>query len=172
MSTSLPVKLLAATHVAAVGLHSTVIPFDSEREEWSEYAECLEHYFTTNNITTKVKRRAILQNRVGPATYWLIKMLALPKKVTDLTFKKIVTWATKHFNPKPSSIVKRYEFNTRQQEGETLAKFVAELCKIAEYCEYREVLSDMLHDRVVCGISNMRVQCRLLQEPNLTWRKP
>lgn len=52
-----------------------------------------------------------------------------------------------------------------------MAKFVAELCKIAEYCEYREVLSDMLHDCVVCGISNKCVQCRLLQEPDLTFEK-
>lgn len=167
MSTSPP-----ATPAPAVGLHGTVIPFDGDREEWSEYAERLEHYFTANDITNDVKKRAILLNGVGPGTYRLIKTLASPMKVTDLTFLEIVTRATKHFNPKPSPIVKRYEFNTRrQEEGETVAKFVAELRKIAEYCEYGEVLSDMLRDRVVCGISNKRVQRRLLQEPDLTFDK-
>ena len=139
----------------------------------SEYADRLEHYFTANDITTKVKRRAILQNRVGPATYRLIKMLVSPKKVTDLTFEEMVTKTTKHFNPKPSPIIKRYKFNTRQQEeGETVAKFVAELHKIAEYCKYRKVLSDMLRDHVVCGISHKRVQRCLLQEPTSPLRKP
>jgi len=140
MSTSPP-----ATPAPAVGLHGTVIPFDGDREEWSEYAERLEHYFTANDITNDVKKRAILLNGVGPGTYRLIKTLASPMKVTDLTFLEKVTQATKHFNPKPSPIVKGYEFNTRrQEEGETVAKFVAELRKIAEYCEYGGVLSDML----------------------------
>ena len=52
-----------------------------------------------------------------------------------------------------------------------MAKFVAELRKIVKYCEYGEVLSDMLRDRVVFGISNKRVQRRLLQEPDLTFDK-
>ena len=42
--------------------------------------------------------------------------------------------AATHFNPKPSPIVKRFEFNSRsQKEGESIAVFVAELRKIAEH---------------------------------------
>ena len=69
-------------------------------------------------------------------------------------------------NPKPSPIVKRYKFNTRRQgEGESVSTYVAELRKIAEHCEYGTVLSDMLRDRLVCGISNKAVQRRLLHTP-------
>ena len=92
------------------------------REEWSEYAERLELYFTANDIVVAAKRRAILLNAVGPTTYRLLKTLASPERVTDLTFEQLVELAKAHFNPKPSPIVKRYEFNTRsQEEGETLA---------------------------------------------------
>ena len=70
MSTSPTGDLPAApVPVAAVGLHGTVIPFDSDREEWGEYTEHLEYYFTANDITTEVKRRAILLNGVGLGTY-------------------------------------------------------------------------------------------------------
>ena len=80
--------------------------------------------------------------------------------------------ARAHFNPKPSPIVKRYEFNTRRQgENEAVATYVAELRKIAEFCDYGAVLSDMLRDRLVCGIHNRAVQRRLLQEPSLTYDK-
>ena len=173
MSTpSPPAAAVAVAPVKGLGLHGTVILYDATQEEWSEYAERIEHYFTANDITSGAKRRAILLNAVGPATYRLLKTLVSPAKITELTFEEIVERAAKHFNPKPSPIVKRYEFNTRrQEEGETVATFVAALLKIAEYCEYGDVLDDMLRDRVVCGINNKAVQQRLLQEPSLTFEK-
>ena len=84
-----------------------------------------------------------------------------PSRVTDFTFKEIVEKVQGHFSPKPSPIVKRYEFNTRKQ-GED-----EELRKIAECCEYGPVLNDMLRDRLVCGMSNNAIQRRLLRETDL-----
>ena len=53
--------------------------------------------------------QGILLNTVEPTTtYCLIKTLASPAKVTDLSFDEIVTRTTAHFNPKPSPIMKRY----------------------------------------------------------------
>ena len=47
-----------------------------------------------------------------------------------------------HFNPKPSPIIKRFEFNTRKQRpGETVAEYVTALRKIAEHCENGEILT-------------------------------
>ena len=77
-----------------------------------------------------------------------------------------------HFNPKPSPIVRRFEFNTRcQKEGESVSEFVTALRKIAEHCEFRDVLDDMMRDRIICGISSKRTQQRLLQEADLTYAK-
>ena len=168
-----PVAAVPATVTPTpVGLHGSVAAFDPSQEEWSEYTERILHYFTANDISSPEKRRAILLNVVGPTTYRLLKTLASPAAVTELTFDQLVERAKKHFNPKPSPIIKRFEFNTRrQEEGETVAVFVAELRKIAQYCEYGDALSDMLRDRVVCGISNKSVQRRLLQETSLTFDK-
>ena len=155
-----------------IGVHGTVSSFDPAQDEWCDYAERLLHYFTANSITDEDRRRAILLTVVGPATYRLIKTLASPEKVADLSFKEIVAWTTAHYNPEPSPIVKQYEFNTRcQEEGETIATYVAALQKIAEHCAYGAVLSDMLRDRLVCGFMNKTVQRRLLQEPELTFEK-
>ena len=96
-----------AAAVSTVGLHGTVIPFDVKLEQWSEYVERLEHYFTANDIVAPSKRRAILLNAAGPATYKLLKTLASPTPVTDLTFEQLVHKAKLHYNPKPSPIVKR-----------------------------------------------------------------
>jgi hypothetical protein len=95
-----------------------------------------------------------------------------PRKVTDFSFKEIVEKAQAHYSPKPSPIVKRYEFTTRRQgEDESIATYVAELRKIAEHCAYGPVLSDMLRDRLVCGTHNKITQRRLLQESELTFEK-
>ena len=157
-----PVAAVPATVTPTpVGLHGSVAAFDPSQEEWSEYAERILHYFTANDISSPEKRRAILLNVVGPTTYRLLKTLASPAAVTELTFDQLVERAKKHFNPKPSPIIKRFEFNTRrQEEGETVAVFVAELRKITQYCEYGDALSDMLRDRVVCGIS--KSQCSVV----------
>ena len=75
-------------------------------------------------------------------------------------------------NPKPSPIVKRFEFNTRiQSESESVADFVASLRKITERCEYDTFLSDMLRDCLVCGIYDKRVQRRFLQKSKLTYKQ-
>ena len=94
---------------AALGLHGSVMPFDGSEDNWSDYCERLEHCFTANYIAAEDKKRAILDllNRVGPATYRLLKTLVLPEKLTDLMFSEIVERVKKHFNPKPSPIVKR-----------------------------------------------------------------
>ena len=77
-----------------------------------------------------------------------------------------------HYKPKPSPIVKRFEFNSRcQREGESIATYVAELRKIAEHCQFGVVLNDMLLDRLVCGMIHKGIQRRLLVEPSLTFDK-
>ncbi len=52
-----------------------------------------------------------------------------------------------------------------------MATFVAELKKISEFCNYRDSLSDMLRDHIVCGIRDKAVQRRLLAESDLTYEK-
>ena len=55
--------------------------------------------------------------------------------------------------------------------GETVSAYVAELRKLSEHCEFADTLSDMLRDRLVCGINDQRLQRRLLSEPQLTYAK-
>ena len=79
----------------------------------------------------------------------MIRTLVAPAKVSEILFSDIVDKAKAHFNPKPSPIVKRFEFTTRcQREDESVSVYVAELKKLVEYCEYGTALSDMLRDRI------------------------
>ena len=101
----------------------------------------------------------------------MIKTLTLSGKQKDLTFDEIVARVEVYFKPKPSPIIKRFEFNTRcQKEGNKVATFVAALRKIAEHSHHDGIPNNMC-DCIVCGILIKPVQRCLLQEAGLTYTK-
>ena len=56
-----------------------------------------------------------------------------------------------------------YYSHTCKQE-ESVSIFIAELKKLLEFCNFRDLLDNMLHDRLVCGINRPGIQKRLLSE--------
>ena len=69
-------------------------------------------------------------------------------------------------------IVQRYQFNSCQRAtSETVAEYVAPLRKLVKHCNFGDTIDEMLHDRLVCGITNAAVQKRLVTEPELTFTK-
>ncbi len=55
--------------------------------------------------------------------------------------------------------------------GGAVLDYVAILRKLAHDCNYGEKLTEMLRDRLVCGINDDRIQHRLLDETDLTFEK-
>ena len=117
----------------------------------------MQQYFVANNIAEAEKQRAIL-SVCGQSTYKVIRNLMAPKKPGECEYKAIFEHLRRYYSPKPSIIVQRCKFNTRyRQQGESVAKFVAELRQIAQFCGYGKILEDMLHDRLVCGVNDTRI---------------
>ena len=146
--------------------------FKESEESWTQYVERLEQYFLANEVEDVAKRRAILLGVCGSKTYALARDLLQPAKPSVTTFKKIVDTLEKHFSPKPSETVERYKFHSRNRsEDEGVAAYVAELRKLTEHCNFGETLSEMLRDRLVCGINDKKIQRRLLAERELTLKK-
>jgi len=139
--------------------HGIIGKFDSRTEDWASYTERFTEYFTANDVKSADKKRAILLSGVGPSTYQVIRNLVAPDKPTEKTFDQIVKVVKGHYQPTPSVIVQRFKFNTRSQKpGESISSFVAELRRLAEHCDYEATLEDMLRDRLVCRISDGRLQ--------------
>ena len=137
--------------------HSFLGEFNPTREDWTSYAECLELYFTVNDITDR-KQQAILLSVCGAETYRLIRDLVAPPKHTEKTFADLIKIVKNHQQPTPSTIVQRFYFNTRIQEmEETVSEFVAGLRRLSECCQFAATLDDMLRDRLVCGIRDRRL---------------
>ena len=74
-----------------------------------------------------------------------------------------------HLSPPPSEIVQQYRFHTCvRQAGEPVVSYVCQLREVARRCNFGEALSEMLRDRLVCGVNDERIQKRLLLEAKLT----
>ncbi len=152
--------------------HGAIGEYESENEEWTSYAERLDNYFLANDVETEAKKRAVLLSVCGAKTYQLIRSLVAPRKPADLQYSELVEEVRKHFNPKPSVIVERFQFHSRvQQAGESVATYVAELRRLSQHCQFAKTLEDMLRDRLVCGIGDARIQRRLLSETALDFSK-
>ena len=151
--------------------------FDESVETWEHYTERLGQYFVANGIgdekdDEKARRRAILLSVCGAKTYKLMSDLLAPTKPSEKSYKELVDLVQNQLVPKPSEIVQRFKFHNRsQEEGETVAEYVAGLRNLAEHCEFKDTLEIMIRDRIVCGIKDERIQRRLLSEEKLTYKK-
>ncbi len=125
-----------------------------------------------NEITEAAKQKAILLSSVGSQKYSLLRKVLSLVKPGSKTVYELVDLLKQHFNQKLSEIVQRFKLNSRsREEGETVLDYVAVLRKLAHGCNYREKLTEMLWDRLVCGINDDRIQHRLLAEKDLTFEK-
>ena len=61
--------------------------------------------------------------------------------------------------------MQRFKFNTRaRKESESVATYVAELKRLGGHCEFGENINEMVRDRLLCGVNDLRIQNRWLQE--------
>ena len=148
--------------------------FQPSNEDWVSYTERLEQFFIVHGIAAdaSVKRRAMLLSFCGATTHQLMRDLVSPNKPTTKSYTELVKLVKDHHQPPPSEIVQRFHFNSRiQKADESVGDFVAQLRWLSEHCNYGNTLELMLRDRLVCGCKDRRLQCKLLSEPDITFKK-
>ena len=163
-------------------------PFSGKAEELDCYLERLEQYLLANDLdkivllddnsnqqaatTREAKRRAVFLSVIGGPVYSVLRNLVSPNKPSEKSFDELITSLKNHYNPAASVAVNRFKFHSRTRHpGESVACYVAELRKLAENCDFGTTLTDMLRDRLVCGVGDNNVQKRLLVEKDLTFDK-
>ena len=152
--------------------HDTISEFDHKVEDWKTYVERVNLSLTANDITDRDKKRAVLLSVCGARTYHTIRGLVAPSKLTDLAYDEIGMRVQEHYNPILVVTVQRYKFNSRVcQPEESVAKFVAALRHLGIHCDYGDSLNNMLRDRLICGITDARIQQRLLAETKVDFKR-
>jgi len=108
--------------------HGTVSQFHPQKESWTTYIERLNHYFVANDVEDVEKKRSILLSACGPATYKLIRSLVETGTLETTSYADIVKLVKAYYEPTPSIIIKRFQFNTRtRQPSESIATYIAAL---------------------------------------------
>ena len=68
--------------------------------------------------------------------------------------------------------LRRRESNlTRLQEGEMVNSFITALYCLAEHCQYGTLHDEMIRDRIVVRLKNMKLSEKLQNDPDLTLQK-
>ena len=128
-------------------------PFDVQNDDWSLYTERLGQFFVANDIADDKKKVAVLLTVVGTRAYELLHSLLAPTLPSEKNYDELVKALQEHLNPKPLVIAERFRFHHRnQQEGETVAQYMAALRKHSERCDFGDYLEQALRDRLVCGL--------------------
>ena len=116
--------------------------------------------------------KSILLTVCGQKMYGLIRNLTSPQKPSDKSYDELKALIAQHLKPKPLAIAERFRFYQRNQgKQETVSQYVAELRKLSEHCDFGEFLNQALRDRLVCGLSSVATQRKLLAEDKLDLKK-
>ncbi|KRX44072.1 Transposon Tf2-9 polyprotein [Trichinella murrelli] len=121
--------------------------------EWNSYASRLMFYLEANKVSSDADKRAVLLSSCSSALFKLVESLLSPAKPVERSFDEIISVLNDHFAPQPSEIVNRHIFYQRkQQPGETVAEFIADLRRLAQDCNFLD-LETMLRDRLEEALS-------------------
>ncbi len=105
--------------------HGSLGEFDPRDGDWKSYIERATQYFEANDVEAAGKQRAILLSCVGDKAYRIIKDVLAPDTPSSVSFANIIERMTAHFQPPPSEIVKRFQFNTTvKQPHETVTDYI------------------------------------------------
>ncbi|KAG8130865.1 hypothetical protein E2320_017543 [Naja naja] len=100
---------------------------------------------------TGSRRRALFLNFCGKQMFDTARALLAPQPLNSVTWKALMAKLKNHYAPTASRIAQRHAFHRHEQaEGETFKE-----------------LDDALLDRLVCGLKDLQIQCRLLAKPDL-----
>ena len=141
-----------------------------------DYKERFELYCTANGIAEGAehapRRKAIFLTAVGATTYSLLKNLVRPRQPQELTLEDIIKELKDNYEPKKIVIAERFRFYKRpQKERESIAVYLAELRRLAKYCDFGDYLSTAIRDHLVCGLNAEGIQQKILAETDLTLEK-
>lgn len=152
----------------------------SDVEKYEVFKEKVELFFVVNPVPKGIKS-AVFLNGINDDVYKLIKDRVHPCKPINKSVEELFKVLDSHFKVVVNVRSERFKFNSvRQEAGEKLSEFVVRLREAASKCEFGNFiqLKDVDHmnklqrlayeeamlDRFVMGLSNQRIQEKLLFE--------
>ena len=141
------------------------------RENWRRWVQRFDLYLTASGKIKEDEKVqcAVLLHLIGEDALEIYNNFSF---ASGESREKIATVKQKfydYFNPRKNTLYERYKFwETKQKEGETVDQFITDLKTRAKSCEFGEQTESMIRDRLVFGVSDIRLKERLLREGDLS----
>ena len=109
---------------------------------------------------------------MGDAADDILKSFRLTEDESK-TYTTVKVKFDNHFIKKHNVIYDRKLFNQCcQEEGEAFDDFVTALYGLVEHCNYGNLQTEMIRDRIVVGLGDRKLSERLQLEADLTLKRP
>ena len=154
-----------ATYVGKVG------EYDSSKETFRSYCDRMDMFFEANDLVVLGgaanavadaavvrKKRAIFLTELGADSFTLVNDLLAPRSAKEVELTEITRVLKEHYNPAPLEIAESFHFGTRFRK------------KLSIHCNFGVFLNRALRDRFVCGLNYEKIQNRLLNTADLTFK--
>ena len=137
-------------------------------QNWKFWHSAFEIYAGAAGVTSKPEKVqcCVFLHVAGPEAQKLFHTFTIADgdrhKIKPLTeaFEEYCTG-------KCNTTVVRFKFNSYHQTTQCMETYIRELKQRIAYCEYGELESTLLRDKLVCGVRDDALRDKLLQTPNL-----
>lgn len=141
-------------------------------KEWEKWKNAFKIYYEACELKNKsaIVQTSVLLHVIGEQCREVFSQFNSKDKVD--TVDKVLKQFDLFFLPKKNITVERHKFFIRSQEqGESVEQYAFELKKLASLCEFKDLMEDLIRDRLICGIREDGLRERLLREPDLDLKK-
>ncbi|XP_048001288.1 uncharacterized protein LOC125238044 [Leguminivora glycinivorella] len=139
-------------------------------KEWEKWRKSFQVYYEACELSKKTAQvqMSILLHVIGEQC----REVHAQFEDTFASVKDLLDKFESFFSPKKNITIERHKFFTRcQKQGESIEQYAFELKKLAIACEFKDLMDDLIRDRLICGIEENALRERLLREPDLTLKK-
>lgn len=146
-------------------------PFDfAKPQEWERWIRRFDRFRLASNLNATSEENQVntLVYCMGDEAEDVLKGLTLTAEARK-TYKDVKDGFDAFFVPKKNIIYERAKFNQRVQlPGETVDSFITALYGLAEHCNYGQLQSELIRDRLVVGLRNVALSEKLQLDGDLT----
>ena len=144
-------------------------------ERWKRFYHAWSNYALTTELNEKQEpvQVSTLLTIIGEDARDVFSTFDLSNPDDKEKIEPVLQRFAKYCQPRKNIPFEQLRFNNRsQQAGETYDQYKTALRKLAEGCEFHTITpEEILRDRLVFGIGDVKVRERLLRESQLTLKK-
>ncbi|XP_075159688.1 uncharacterized protein LOC142232866 [Haematobia irritans] len=140
----------------------------NQKKNWKIFKEDFEDFIVARNVKlSEASKLALLRNQIGPDGKEIIRNLELSDEDRK-SYEKVINALDNLFGSHTNILYERFVFyNRNQMEHEPVESFIKEIRELASSCEFSNVC-EMVRDRIVLGVSDKKLQEKLLKMENIT----